>query len=83
MIHAANLGHRLMGLVNHHNKVIREIIDQSMRRLSWLQAGQMPGIVFDSRTEASLPHHLNVKIGTLGDSLGLQKFPPAPGRFLF
>ncbi|MPN27170.1 hypothetical protein SDC9_174597 [bioreactor metagenome] len=46
-----------------------------MRRLSWLQAGQMPGIVLDPRTEASLPHHLYVKIGALGDSLGFQKLP--------
>ena len=38
-----------------------------------VETGQMPGVVLDAGTEARLLHHLDIKIGPLRDSLGLQK----------
>ena len=34
MIHRSDLRNRLMGLIDDHQKIIREIVDQSLRRLS-------------------------------------------------
>ena len=73
MIHTTDLRYCLMRLINHHNKIIREIVNQCVRRLSRFQPGQMSGIILDSRTEACLPHHLYIKIRTLRYSLCFQK----------
>ena len=61
-----------MGLINNKKKVIPEVVQQGIRRLTGFKAGEMTGIVLNARAEAGLFHHFNVEIGTLGNSLGFQ-----------
>ena len=73
-IHSPDLGDRNMGLVHNDQKIIRKIIQQRMGRLPFSHPRQMHGIVFYSGTKTRLPHHLNIKMRTLRDPLGLDKF---------
>ena len=57
VVHASDLRDRLVGLVDHHNEVIREIIDQCIRRLPRRKPCQMTGIILDSRAESRLLEH--------------------------
>ena len=72
-IHSANLWDCLVRLINNKKKIIPEIIQQSIRWLPWLQSGKMTGIVLNTGAKAGFFHHFNIKVGTLGDTLGFQK----------
>ena len=74
VVHTANLRNCLMRLVNHHNKIVREIINQSIGRLPRRKPCQMSGVVLDSGTKTCLFHHFQIKIGPFADSLCLEKF---------
>ena len=58
-----------MGLVYDNQKFIRKIIQQGMRGCSRFQPCKMSGVILNSRTKSRFPHHLYVKIRSLGDSL--------------
>src|SRR5699024_4476906 len=73
VIHAADLWDCLVRLIDHHNKIIREIINQRIRRLSRRKSRQMPRIVLNPRTESGLFEHLDIKVRTLRDTLCLQE----------
>ena len=62
-----------MGLINNHQKILREIIQQRTGRFTGSCSGQMSGIVLNSRAKTSFPHHFHVKIGPFRNSLGLQQ----------
>ena len=74
VVHTANLRNRLVRLINHYDKIIREIIHQCIRRLPWSKSCQMPGVVLDPWTESGLTHHFYIKIRSFRNSLGFQKF---------
>ena len=74
VVHTANLRNCLMRLVNHHNKIVREIINQSIGRLPRRKPRQMSGVVLDPGTKTCLSHHFYIKIRSLRNSLGFQKF---------
>ena len=74
VVHASDLRDRLVGLVDHHNEVIWEIIDQGIRRLPRRKPCQMTGIILDSRAESRLLEHLDIKICPLCNTLCFQKF---------
>ena len=73
VIHGADLGNGHMGLVHDDQKIVREEVHQGQRGLPRLAKVQMPGIVLNSAAKARLAHHLDVKIGALRDSLGLDQ----------
>ena len=49
------------------------IRDRCMRRLPRLQSCQMSGIVLNSGTKSRFPHHLDIKVCSLGNPLCFQK----------
>ena len=61
-----------MGLVNHQQKILGKIINQSKGRLPRLTSCQMPGIVFDTGAIPHFIHHFQIIIGALLQALGLQ-----------
>ena len=73
VIHGADLGNGHMGLVHDDQKIVREEVHQGQRGLPRLAKVQMPGIVLNAAAKSRLAHHLDVKIGALRDSLGLDQ----------
>ena len=72
MVHAANLGHRLMALVDDHQCVVRQIIEQRGRRLAFRASGQVPRVVLDAVAVADLLHHLQIEHRPLMKALRLE-----------
>ena len=73
MVHPSDLRDRLVGLIDHHDKIIREVIDQRVRRLPRRKPCQMPGIVLDPGTESRLFEHFYIKVRPLRDALRFQE----------
>ncbi len=69
LVHAAELADRDVALVDDHQRVVREIVDERRRRLAWLAAGEMPGVVLDAFAEAELGEHLEIEARALLDAL--------------
>ena len=72
-IHPADLRNRFVGLVDDHQKIIAEVINQGIGRLPRFQPGKIPGVVFDTGTYTGFPEHFDVKVGPLFDPLRFQK----------
>ena len=62
-----------MGLVHDDQKIVREEVHQGQRGLPRLAKIQMSGIVLNAAAKSRFAHHLDVKIGALRDSLGLDQ----------
>ena len=73
VIHGTDLRYRHMRLIDDNQVVVREEIHQGKRFCSRRHEIQMSRIVFDTGAEACLPHHLDVKIGSLRNPLCLEK----------
>jgi hypothetical protein len=71
--HAADLRDRHVALVDEHQRVARQVVDQRRRRLAGLAAGQVARIVLDPFAEADLDHHLEVEARALLDPLRLDQ----------
>ena len=78
MIHAAKLWHGLVALVEEHQSVLREVVEQGRRRFTGQAAGKVPGIVFDAVAIAHLLHNLEVKHGALAEPLGFEQLTLLP-----
>ena len=72
-VHGPDLGDGHVGLIDDDEEIIVVEIHEGHGRLALLHEVQVAGVVLDAGAEAGLPHHLNVKIGPLGDALGLQE----------
>ena len=72
-IHAANLRHGHMALIDEHQRIARQVVDQRRRRLARLAPGQVPRVVFDAFAEPDLAHHFEIEAGALLDSLRLDE----------
>ena len=59
-VHAVELRHRHVRLVDHHEVVVGEVVEQRVRRGSRPAAVDMPRIVLDAAAEPDLAHHLQV-----------------------
>ena len=68
-IHAADLRDRDVALVDDHERIVRQIVDQRRRRLARLAAGQMARVVLDAFAEAHLVQHLEIEARALLDAL--------------
>ncbi len=73
VVHRSELRDGHMRLVYDHEKFIRKVVDQSIRRLSRRSAHQMSGIVLDSGAKSGFSHHLHIKMCSLIDSLRLKE----------
>ncbi len=73
-MHGADLRHRHVRLVDHHQEVLGEVVDQRGRRRPLRPAVDVPGVVLDAGAEADLAHHLDVVAGPHPQPLRLQQF---------
>ena len=63
-VHRTDLRHRDVGFVDHQQKVLREIVEQAVRRRAGRPTVDVARIVLDARTRAHLSHHLDVIAGS-------------------
>ena len=70
-VHATDLRHGHVRLVDDADHVLGEVVDQGIGRLAGLATVHVTGIVLDARTVAHVLEHLKVIGGPLGQALGL------------
>ena len=76
-VHAADLRHGDVALVDKHQKVRRKILEQRRWRLSALSAREMAAVVLDSVAVAHLLEHLDVVVGPALEPLGFDELVQA------
>ena len=72
-VHGPQLGHGDVALVDEHQVVFREIVEQRRRRVAGRSSGQMARVVFDAVAVPEFLDHLQVKVGPFLDPLGLDE----------
>ena len=72
LVHAADLGHGLVRLVEEDDEVGREVVDQRVRSRARRAPVEDPRVVLDPVAEAELFHHLEVVLGPLPDPVRLE-----------
>jgi hypothetical protein len=72
-VHGPDLRDRDVALVEHHQVVAREVVEQRGRRLARLAVAQVPAVVLDAVAEAHLLQQLEVVHGALLQALALQQ----------
>ncbi len=73
VVHAVELPHQHVRLVEEHQRILRQIVDQGRRRLARFCATQMTRIVFDAFGKTDFLHHLKVEAGALFQPLFLDQ----------
>ena len=73
LVHRPDLRDRDVGLVDHDEEVVREVVEQTVRRLPGHPAVDVPGVVLDAAAEADLLHHLEVERGAHPQPLRLEQ----------
>ena len=73
LVHRADLRHGDVRLVDDHEEVVGEVVEQAMRRLARRTAVDVPRVVLDARAEADLLHHLEVEGRAHAKPLRLQQ----------
>ena len=77
--HPPELGNGDVGLVDDHQGLPGQVIQEGRGGLPRGPARQVPGIVLDAVAVAQLLHHLQVEAGALLQALGLDQFAVVPG----
>ena len=72
-VHAADLRHRYMALVDDAEHVLRKVIDQGKRRLARFSTVQMTRVVLDTVTKTHGLEHLEIIVGALLQTLCLEQ----------
>ncbi|OPZ72537.1 MAG: hypothetical protein BWY80_01107 [Firmicutes bacterium ADurb.Bin456] len=75
-VHPPYLGHSHVGLINNHDKIPGEVVQQGIGRLTGLPPRKMAGVILDAAAKAHLLHHFHIVTGPLFQALGLQQFFP-------
>jgi hypothetical protein len=75
LVHAAELRHGLVGLVDENHKVVREVVEQRERCVPAAAPLEDPRVVLDPVAEAELLEHLEVVLGALPDPVRLEQLP--------
>ena len=70
----ADLGHRDVGLVDHDEVVLGEVVEQRVGTLAGLAAVEVRAVVLDASTEPGLLEHLEVVFGARAQTLRLEQF---------
>ena len=73
-VHAADLRHGDVALVDHQEKIVGKVTQQRRRRLARLAPGQMPRVVFDAGAEAHLFEQFEVVERALLQALRFEQF---------
>ena len=73
VVHRAHLRQRHVRLVDHHEIVVGEIIEQAGRALAGDATADMPRVVLDARAGADLGEHLEVELRALLEALRFQQ----------
>ena len=76
--HTVQLRNRHVALVHDDQEIVREIVNQCIRRRAGRKAGQIPGIVFNARAEAGLAHHFDIEHGAFLNALRLDELVILP-----
>ena len=72
-MHAANLRHRHMALIDDAEHILGKVIDQGKRRLTRLATVQMTRVVLDTVTKTHGLEHLEIIVGALLQTLCLEQ----------
>jgi hypothetical protein len=75
VVHAPHLGNGLVRLVDHHHRVLGQIVHQRGRRLPRLPAGEVARIVLDTVAVADFLQHLQIEQRALLEPLSLEELP--------
>ena len=62
-----------MAFVDHHQEIVREVVQQAERTGSGLAPVQVARVVFNARAVAQLADHFEVKYGAFFEPLGLER----------
>ncbi len=73
VVHAADLRHGDVALVDDDQRVLRQVVDQGRRGLARAVPGQVARVVLDAVAEAELAQHLHVEEGPLLEPLRLEQ----------
>ena len=73
VVHRANLRQGDVAFIDEDDVILREVIQQGIRRVAGLSAVEIAGIVFDARAVAQLAEHLDIVLRALGDALRLDQ----------
>ena len=74
VIHAPNLAHGHVGLVDKHQRIARHVVNKRRRRLTRLASAHVPRVVLDAFAKTNLAHHFQIKARALLDALRFQQF---------
>ena len=69
MIHAVQLRYGLMALIEKHQRVVRQVVEQGGGRFARQTPREVPRVVLDSMAVADLLHHLEIEHGALIEPL--------------
>ena len=72
-VHAANLRNGDVRLVDDTQKIFWEVVDERIRRLTWLTTVKMTRIVFDAAAKTHRLEHLEIVVGSHFETLGLEQ----------
>ena len=72
-VHAADLRHGLVALVDEQQGVVGDVFEEGRRRLAGAAAGEVAAVVLDAGAGAGGLDHLHVEGGALFQPLGLQQ----------
>ena len=61
-----------MTFINHHQEIIRKIVEEAEWPGSWNSAVKIPGIVFNTLAISEFPEHFNIISYTVFKPLGLE-----------
>ena len=75
VVHPADLRDGHVRLVDHDEKVGREVVEQARRALAGAPSAERPRVVLDAGAGADLEQHLDVEIGARLQSLRLEQLP--------
>ena len=76
--HAADLRQRHVRLVDDHQEVGREVVEEAGGPLAGAPPGEVARVVLDARAGADLEHHLDVEVGARLEPLRLEQLPRPP-----
>ncbi len=73
LVHATDLRHRDVTLVDDEQRVLRQVVEQRRRRLPRFAPGEVPGVVLDAVAVTQLLDHLEIEAGSLFQALRLHQ----------
>ena len=73
LVHAADLRHRHVRLVDHDEVVVGEVVEQRVRRRAGAAPVDVARVVLDAAAEPDLAHHLEVVARAHAQPLGLEQ----------